>query len=464
LLYLLTILFYVRSLNARAINDRRASTWNYALTLLCAALAMASKSSTVVLTIVLGLCAWWVEGRWQWRNLVRLAPIALMAVLPSALTLWTQKLLGQGTETQLWARSWPERVATAGDAIWFYLGKLLWPHPLIFIYPRWHIDAGSWVACLPLLAALVLLFVLWQNRGTWSRPYFFAFATFVAALLPVLGLVDGFFWRYSLVSDHFQYLASMGPLALAGAGLTHWADVLLPDKPMIQSRLCALLLLFLGMMTWHRTWVYENVETIWTDTLARNPTSWMAHNNLGDVYLAQGDLNAAKAEYERALAINPHEVNAHSNLGIILAQQGHADAAIIQFQEALKIRPDFGQALNNLAVTLYAQGRLAEALAAYQTAEIINPFYPQIHSNIGNILLQKGQLDAAKAEYQTVVRIDPDNATARNKLGLVLLRQGHRNEAIVEFQQALRLQPGDPDARKNLAEAEAASAQAHRVP
>src|SRR5208283_4395970 len=122
----------------------------------------------------------------------------------------------------------PERLATAGDAVWFYLGKLLWPHPLITIYPRWRIDAGQWISYLPLLAVIIVLFILWRKRESWSRPCFFTFAYFLAALLPALGLVDTAIFRYSLVYDHLQYLASMGPLALIGAGMVRLADLVIP--------------------------------------------------------------------------------------------------------------------------------------------------------------------------------------------------------------------------------------------
>jgi hypothetical protein len=67
--YLLTILFFVRWLKARDLDGRTGAGWNYGLTLLFAALAMASKSSTVILPVVLGLCAWWMEGKWPWRHL-----------------------------------------------------------------------------------------------------------------------------------------------------------------------------------------------------------------------------------------------------------------------------------------------------------------------------------------------------------------------------------------------------------
>ena len=129
LFFLLSILFFVRWLRAKELDRRTGVGWNYALTLLFVALAMASKSSTVILPVVLCLCAWWMERRWYWRNLARVAPIFLMSIAASALSIWTQGLqLATVTDPQ-WVRTWPERLATAGDALWFYLGKLLWPHP-----------------------------------------------------------------------------------------------------------------------------------------------------------------------------------------------------------------------------------------------------------------------------------------------------------------------------------------------
>src|SRR2546430_531317 len=75
-----------------------------------------------------------------------------------------------------WAQTLPERLIIAGRAIWFYLAKLIWPHPLVFIYPRWEIDSSQITAYLPLLAALAGLLVLWLVRARWSRAVFFAAA------------------------------------------------------------------------------------------------------------------------------------------------------------------------------------------------------------------------------------------------------------------------------------------------
>jgi tetratricopeptide (TPR) repeat protein len=419
LFFLLSILFFVRWLRAKGLDRRTGVGWNYALTLLFAALAMASKSSTVILPVVLCLCAWWMERRWYWRNLARVAPIFLMSIAASALSIWTQGLqLATVTDPQ-WVRTWPERLATAGSALWFYLGKLLWPHPLITIYPRWRIDATQWVSYLPLLAVIVILSIFWLKRELWSRAWFFAFAYFMAALLPALGLIDNYIFRFSLVFDHFQYLASIGPLALVGTGLARYSDLIIPKKPLLQLTLCAGLLLILGMASWQRAGVYESQETLWTDTLAKNPNSWLSHNNLGLAFLRKEQRDEAFMHFQKSLEINPNYVEARSNLGLTLFQKGQLDEAVAQYQKALEIDP-------NSLVT---------------------------HANLGNALFKKRQLREAIAQYQKASELDPNSFAIRYNLGVALFQYGQLDEAIAQFQEALRLKPDFSPAKVYLAHA-----------
>ena len=124
-----------------------------------------------------------------------------------------------------------------------------------------------------------------QSGGAGSRACFFAFAYFIVALLPILGLIDTYIFQFSLVFDHFQYLASIGPLALTATALVRLSDFIIPRKPWLESALGAGLVLILGMASWQRTWVFESENTLWSDTLAESPDSWTAHNNLGNALL-----------------------------------------------------------------------------------------------------------------------------------------------------------------------------------
>ena len=87
-------------------------------------------------------------------------------------------------------RSVPERLITVGKAFWFYLGKLVWPHALTTIYPRWQIDAARWPEYLPLAAMFVALWVCWRQRHTWTRGGLFVWGVLPGGLATGVGRGD----------------------------------------------------------------------------------------------------------------------------------------------------------------------------------------------------------------------------------------------------------------------------------
>jgi tetratricopeptide (TPR) repeat protein len=387
-----------------------------------------------------------------------------MSIAAGALSIWTQAMTPVTSNDSLWVLTWPQRLAATGDAVWFYLGKLVWPHPLIAIYPRWEIDAGRWFSYLPLLAVIGLLFILWRNRGTWARPWFFVFAYFLAALLPVLGLIENPIFRYSLVFDHFQYLASMGPLALAGAGMARLADGFIPRRYGLQACLGAGLLLVFGTLSWQRAWAYQSEETLWTDAVAKNPKCWLGYYNLGVSLAKKGDMDEVIPLFQKSLAINPNYAEARDNLGNALFQQGRLSDSIVQYGMALEINPGYAYAHNNLGNALLQVGRVDEAIPHFQQALAINPNYALAHFNLGLAWMQKGWVDGAIPEFQNALEINPNNAVVRNNLGSALLQKGRVDEAITQFQEALRLQPDNVAAQNNLARAEALARKASGPP
>jgi tetratricopeptide (TPR) repeat protein len=400
LFFLLAVLFFLRWLKAREMGPRTVGNRDYALTLLFAALAMASKSSTVVLPVVLGLCAWWLQGRWPWRSLASVAPVAAMSAIASLVSLWTQGLELARTADPQWVRTWPERLIAAGDATWFYLGKLAWPHPLIFMYPRWQIDAGQWFSYLPLLAVPAVLAVFWIKRNSWARPWFFVFAYFVVALLPALGLGDNYIFRYSLVFDHFQYLASMAPLAFAGAGLFRLANAVARENKPLRSSLCAVPALVLALLSWQQSWIYQDSETLWTDTLAKNPACWTAHYNLGNAFLRERKTDEAMAEFQKSVELNPTYVRAYNNLGIAFCELGRLDEGVAQFQKALAMDPNNLDALSDLGRALLRKGEFDEAIVQLQKALEINPNDAADEFDLGTALSKSGRADEAQAHFR----------------------------------------------------------------
>ena len=244
--------------------------WRYYLVGLALYLfALWSKTATVALPAVILLLLWWKCGKIERRNIYLLLPFLIIGFVMGMITMWVEKN-HVGAAGQEWNFSLVERCLITGRMFWFYLGKLLWPYPLMFIYPRWEIHASQPAAYLPVLAAGIGLLILWQNRNGWGRPALCAAGCFIATLFPVLGFFNVFFFRFSFVCDHFQYLASIGPLALAAAGITVAFVPFREGKPFMEPVFGAMLLLVLGGLTWRQAAVYRNSETLWRDTLAKN--------------------------------------------------------------------------------------------------------------------------------------------------------------------------------------------------
>ena len=459
LFYMLTGLFFVRARLAEQAQDAKRARRNDWAALGFGALAMASKSSTVILPLVLGLCAWWLERSWRWRNVWRLAPYFILSALSSALSIWTQRLEGAGEAA--WARSWPERVITAGKVVWFYLGKLLWPQPLIFIYPKWQIDPRQVTAYLPLVLVVVALVILWLGRERWSRGAFVAFAYFLAALLPVLGLMDHYFLRYSFVGDHFQYLASVGPLALAGAGLWRALGSAGRGKSVIRLIACGLVLGGLGMLSWRHARVFRDDETLWGDTLAKNPDCWMAHLNWGCALSDQRKLEAAIEHFQAALRLKPDHAETHNDLAVALCRQGRIEEGTAHYQTALQIDPRHPQAHFNLGVTLEAEGNTDEALAQYLAAVQAKPDYAEAFNNLSHLFVKRGDAQQALRYAAEAVRLRPDIAQSHYNLATALLQQGRSEEAAGEYRESLRLQPDWPVPLNDLAWVLAANVSDH---
>jgi len=428
----------------------------YVMSLVCGLAALVSKPSTVVLPLVLLLCVWWQRGSWRRADILRIAPFFILALGMSALTVIEQRGQVLKAGTTEWSLGIPERLVIAGKAIWFYAVKVVWPMHLTFIYPRWEVDTTHPASWVPLAGVVAVGVVLWRHRSLpWCRAAMFGGGFFIVALAPVLGFFDVFYFHYSFVADHFQYLASIGLAALvASAGTVmcgrapRWAK---PFGPVA----AAVALLALGALTWKQARIYQDAQTVWQDTIAKNPKCWMAHLHIGLYQLGLGNAREAMGQDKLALRLKPDYAEAHNNLAIVLARMGKLQEAIEQWEQALQLKPNFAEAHNNLGAALMRQGRPQEAIGHYEQALRLKPDYAEAHNNLGNALFRLGEVQEAIEHWQQALRIKPDYADAHYNLGIALEQTGKIQEAIQHYEQALRIQPDFVQAQSNLARARA---------
>jgi tetratricopeptide (TPR) repeat protein len=459
----LSLVFYLMAALAYLRFDRgRKGGW-YALALGLFVLALLSKSVTATLPAALLLILAWRNGGIAWRrDVVPLLPWFAIGVAAGLFTAWVERAY-IGARGQAYDLSFVERVFLSGRVVWFYLGKLVWPTDLAFIYPRWTVAAtAAWSA--GFLGAAGLFAVLWFARK-WSRGPLVAFLFFVGSLFPALGFFNVYPFIFSYVADHWQYIPCLGIIALAAEGAADAGRGLIqaftgPTRAAVRAALgaaAAALLTLLFVLSRNQASLYRDVPTLYKDTLEKNPSCWMARGNLGVYLMDKGSLPEAIEELRAAIRIRPDYADAHNNLGNALSKiPGREKDAMAEFEAALRINPGMAEAHGNLGLALVrTPGRFADGIAQMETALRGNedaPEFAGLHRDLGAALAEvPARLQEALKEDEAALRLDPGMVSARMNLGIALARAGRRKDAAKQFEEILVAQPDNAEAHNNLA-------------
>src|SRR5438105_5317632 len=443
--FLLTLLTWVEFLDQQTTRRWRL----YLLALLLYALALLSKTTACTLPAALLLIVWLQKRPINKQRLVQVVPFLVLGIAMGLLTVWWERY-HQGTRGALFAIGPLERLLIASRATWFYLGKLFWPSNLTFIYPRWHITPSSLFDYLPLLGIAGLCAAIYFTRRRFGRGLEVAMLFFGATLGPVLGFIMLYTFRYTFVADHYQYLASIGPIALVCAGVATVARSYNQPRHLIFGTL-ACLIAALTALTWRQSAMYADIESLWRTTIVKNPDCWMAHNNLGTVLLQKGQVDDAMAHYQQTLQMAPDYADADYNLGNTLLQKGEIDAALTHYQKAVSVIPKDPDIQVGLGNALWQKGKAEEAIDHYRRALELRPYYFAAHYNLSTVLLQKGQIEEAIQHCRAALTVRPDLAPVHTNLAVALLANGEIADGIKQFEKTLQISPRSVPALNNLA-------------
>ncbi len=458
LFYLAAAWAYLRFVTdavATATSKQRRLGYGATLALLLAAIL--SKSPTASLPAALLLVVWWKKGRLGKADVLPVLPLFAFGLPIALLTTLLEKRVGSMLGLE-WDPSLIERFLLAGRASLFYLGKLLWPSQLTFVYPRWDVDDSQLGQYGFLLAALMIVAGLYFVRHALGRGPLVAVLYFGGTLAPVLGFLEIYFFRFSFVADHWQYLASIGPIALFVCGGIGLAKSCTGPHAKTGVRVLAVALLaVLGSLTWQQSRAYESSESLWRDSLAKNDASPMVHYNLALELEAQRRLPEAKEHYRSAIALGPEDPNAYNNLALMMAAEGNPRAAVELLREAVRVAPDFARARWNLAEQLLKQHLFEEAVLHFEHALSLplrwnesQETLARSHVHFGKLLAEHERAERAREHFERALALAPGLVPARIQLAMLALQARDRAEAIGHLRAVLRQHPDHRRAAKLL--------------
>src|SRR5882672_2797275 len=428
---LLTVLFYLKRVEA----ERKAlpsGRW-LALSVAAFAASLMSKALSITLPALLLLLDLFPLGRAgpgsRRRILVEKIPYLALSVADAAVMIFAMRSIDAVHGVTHYA--FLDRAAQAAYGLCFYPLKLLWPHPLLPIYPLeapLRPTEPRYLLAMTAVIAVSAALIFHRRRCPAALT---AWAAYVVLLLPVLGIgVTGM----QIAADRYTYLALIPAAALAAAG-----SVRLPTRALFAG--AGAWLLALGAVTWIQCGVWRNSLALWSQEIRHEPHLYFPLYSRAHVRGEQGEFDGALADINASLALNPNWETSWMERGTLLALQGDHRRAIADFDRSLELNPASVNALSRRALSRSKLGDVAGALSDCDLAIHQRPASPIPYSVRGNVLLDRGDARGAVAEYTRSLDRDPqapevyrNRARAETKLGMF-------PEALADHTRSLEIRP-----------------------
>ena len=251
-------LFYLAAALAWMRFAERPNPRRYVVSLMLYVAALLSKSIAVTLPAALLVCIIWKQDRVTLTDLLRLGPFFVVGLVVAIGDL----LLSRSLHPVSFDYSLTERALIASRALWFYVGKLLWPTNLTLVYPLWDIRVDDLLAWGYLIAAVSLAVALWGFRYQLGRGPLAGALFFVITLSPVLGFVDYEYMLFAFVADRYQYLAGIGVMAVVIGAVTYGVRSLSDSWQKGARIVAAVAIVVLGIKTWQQASIWKDGETL----------------------------------------------------------------------------------------------------------------------------------------------------------------------------------------------------------
>lgn len=433
----------------------------YAASWLLFVLSLLSKAMLVTLPCLLLLLDFWplqrfaASGGLARRVSLKRALLEKLAFLPPAVFVAYMARHGVGYTTASHdPLSFHQRLLNAVYSVAQYTRKSFLPIDLSFWYPHPYLEptGGSGLSWPTIAASIALLLLV-----TWlcainlrRRPYLaVGWCWFVGTLAPVLGIY--FQAGRQGMADRFTYFPSIG-LAI----MVVWSTAeLLQGRPERTRRAlsAALLAASVCVFAWRsrvESLRWRDTETVYADTLEKNPLNTPIHYSLGRLLLERGEVDRGLAHLTWAARLTPQWDYLVTGLANKLRKAGRPRQALYWYRRAYEAAPDLNHTRINLASALAESGQTDEAISLLRQAVARNPRSLGAHVNLGITLARANRLQQSRGQLERALAIDPSSPQALRALARVLTSMGERAAAANRWKRLLAVVPRDPEALAGL--------------
>jgi len=406
--------------------------------------ALFSKPTAIVTPALAAAIAWYLSlrSREVWWVLLTWFCVAFIAF-------WIHRGPQSDLKDAPFLLEWWKRPFLAADNMLFYFQKLVFPFPLLPIYPRKIADVFSsplvWVK-LPLLIVLGTFLVR-------ERIWILATILLVIPLLPVLGLVPFIYQYFSVVADRYFYGSMLGVALFLAVAVNrfHVAAAQFGERyARLLVGICVVVVMAYAGIAAAQARHWKSSETLWRHELAYHPRCVHALYNLASEAAQQGRLEEAIQMYERILVVDPYYAAAYTNLMLLNEELGRKQEVQTLAQAALELPPNCAENFLARGHAFLSLGRPAEAAESFKAAIFGLPEDAPAHNSLGMAYLALGDVAQAEAAFRRAIALNPALVAARLNLANILRKRGDLAGAAAEYRSVLEIEPHNAKARKAL--------------
>jgi Flp pilus assembly protein TadD len=400
-------------------------------------LSLLSKPAAIILPLVLLLLDYW-KGRQPNLKLVwEKIPFFILALVFAIITVKIQsaKAIAGLDLYPLWSRP-----MFACYVIMIYILRFFVPYPLSAFHPYPQPDhLGFPVLIAPVFIIALLAFVWYQRK---NKLIVFGLSFFIVNLLLVVQIIS---IGTTIVSERYTYVPYIGLAFLYSMLLVKYNNGVVKTVKWIVP---AVIIAAFGIITFQRTKVWKNSETLWTDAIEHYPNAPQprasranytlklpattqsekdarfkqaledcniaikansnhgpAYENREFIYFNQGRYKDAVADATTLIRLDPRNHLGYVIRGASYVHLNDPEKALADLNKSLSIRAENEFALDNRASLLYNSfQRYTEAIADFTKAITINPQHGSYYLNRSYCYYRLGDMAKAKSDAQIAMQ------------------------------------------------------------